>query len=186
LAQNKRVTNDGLHIARAADIGCPPDFLNYRGKMRIETGSCYWPEAASLILGKARAVLYGAMQKIGRERLFLCSTDSLVYDGAAAEFSIDGVPFEVKTSGDSITVWREKGYCIQKAGAVLKVAHHALPVYCMLDKDAIVLDENAETVEVNYKEFIRLPGARRGGRFGDVVHRQKIVSLKPSKWSAEI
>lgn len=183
LAQNRRTNKDAEHLSFCQDIGVPADFMPLQaGRGRIEVGNCYWPEAASLILGKARAVLYEAMQKIGKSKVLLCSTDSIVYIGEQAEFAIDGIPFEVENVGNNINIWREKVYVIKKGEEILKIAHHALPRRAMVQDGKTIIPDNAETISVPYKEFVKISRAARGAKFGSVIHRQKTVGLTPSKW----
>lgn len=185
LAQNKRVSFDSEHLRKAAHIGVPPEFcpLTVR-RARIEVGNCYIPEYASLILGHARSILHRAMEQVGARRVVLCSTDSLVYEGAPAEFTIDGVPFVIEHVADRLTVWREKVYALFAGSEPVKVAHHALPGRALWGTNGdFLLDTGQRFIDVSYKEFIKIArAAHNGERFGSVVERSKRVTLQPSKW----
>lgn len=183
LAQNKTVRPTAEHIQRSFLMGVPSQWLPYTGGGQIAVGSCYWPEAASLILGKARAVLYEAMEYYGRDRVLLCSTDSIIYAGKPENLILDKIPFEIQCTGDELTIWREKVYALQKSGKVVKVAHHALPARAMVDRSgrlALVAGQNS--VDVETREFVKLSRAASGLRFGAAITRNKTVGLRPSKW----
>lgn len=182
LAQNKRIVKDSEHIKLSALMGVPPDFLPRYNRPRIEVGNSYWPEAASLILGQARAVLFEAMIKIGIDKVLLCSTDSVIYKGEPEQFSIAGVPFEIENIGTHIHIWREKVYALYNSDELVKIAHHALPSRAIMQNGRVNIDLTAESVTVDYREFVKLSKAARGEKFGSVIHRTKTVTLNPSKW----
>lgn len=184
LAQNKRVTFDAEHIRKSNVIGLPPQYCPQTVRReRVEVGNCFIPEYASLILGKARAVLYDAMQRVTARRVLLCSTDSIIYKGDPAEFVIDGVPFEIEHTGTRLQIWREKVYALYDNAELVKVAHHALPGRALYDDDGnFRLDNGSHYIDVSYKEFVKLSKAAQGYVFGSVLKRTKRVTLRPSKW----
>ena len=182
LAQNRTVRYTGRHIQRAMFLNIPPEWLPDRGESRIATGACYWPEAAALILGKARAVLFEAMEHYGKDRVLLCSTDSIIYAGLPENFLVDKIPFEVQATGDELTIWREKVYALQKDGKTVKVAHHALPSRAFVKDGRLILNASDSHVKVETKEFVKLSRAASGLQFGAAITRNKTVGLRPSKW----
>lgn len=175
LGQNRRTEPRGDYLSRSHFLGLPAGWVPRRASdVSIQVGSCYWPEAASLILGKARAVLVEAMEKIGRHNVALCSTDSIIYAGKPQEFSIDGVPFTVQGTGDKLRIFREKVYLLLDGEKEVKIAHHALPRGVISDR----LVMGTENVDVETKEFVKLSRAMSGERLGTVRKRKKTVTLK--------
>ncbi len=187
LAQNKKITTDSEHITRAGIAQLPADYLPRNREGKVQVGSCFWPEAASLILGKARSVLLKAMNRVGRENLLVCSTDSVIAKNSSGYAvddtycAFDGVPFQVQHVTSEAVIWREKVYALQNGEKLIKTAHHALPKHAMEREGRLTIETDARSLTVETKQFVKISGASRGSKLGDVIPLTKSVTLEKQR-----
>ncbi len=91
---------------------------------RVLLGSGWYPEWNALILGYARATLGLAF---ARTRALVGTTDSLICSGDHGDgFSVNGIHFKRKGSGDTLKVVRTRLYLLTQGTEVRHIAFHGV------------------------------------------------------------